>query len=375
MNVRLERWRQAFVVALLLLGLAVAGTGSFRSLNGSGFDVMSLAVGADGSVYRAGSSLRTDGSFGPLLVQRFAPSGWVTLGEVDAMQRTADGQLLAGKDVFWVHRDSVGGGQEFASSVRVERWNGTAWIKLGLSLCRDEFSSCGFPTVGETGFKATLDATGQPVVAFAERSSPEPESPFAVFVKRWNGKLWQALGSVRLPSSTVPLEVMASSNTLRIAVLEPSSGTIHLRTWTGKSWQAAQAIPGTPKARVALAFNGRDRALIAWQTANQLRVRGWNGQWLEPMRTFSSRNFALASRAGGRPVLAWVKAQTVTLMRWDARAFTTLGTLKRGETADQLELRALAVDAKNNPLMALRTTRVQGSTVEFTGFSLEQFLP
>ena len=107
-----------------------------------------------------------------------------------------------------------------AFSIYVAKWSGSSWVMLGNPVPT---------TVGPTfAHGMALDASGQPLVASAERESPLTP-PRGLFVYRWNGTTWAAstphpLDGV-LPWDHLDVAVDAS-NRVSIAWAGSGGGTV-----------------------------------------------------------------------------------------------------------------------------------------------------
>ncbi|RJF75290.1 hypothetical protein D3875_01985 [Deinococcus cavernae] len=75
--------------------------------------------------------------------------------------------------------------------VFVKRWNGMRWVALGAALNVNAQASAARPSLA-------LDQQGQAVVAWAEQRGQEPER---VYVRRWTGRTWTLLGGAALNTS------------------------------------------------------------------------------------------------------------------------------------------------------------------------------
>ncbi|MDV6375976.1 hypothetical protein [Deinococcus arenicola] len=125
-------------------------------------------------------------------------------------------------------------GEVLESNVFVKRWTGTAWEALGSSLNRT-------PDRYLASTRLKLDTQGNPVVAWLE----DLNGTDALYVSRWDGQTWQALGGpLSSQSAAAPTLALDSNGQPVLAwVEEQRSGTVsgtgqvHLARWTGGRWQ------------------------------------------------------------------------------------------------------------------------------------------
>lgn len=135
-------------------------------------------------------------------------------------------------------------GNVAASDVRVKRWNGSAWERVGGNLNVRANSFTFAPVL-------KLDALDRPVVAWLEDHGGYD----TVFVKRWTGSAWQALGG----GLNVSAERSAETPSLALdrdgfpvvawAEGTPESARVYVKRWTGSAWTLLSV--GSANANVA----------------------------------------------------------------------------------------------------------------------------
>ncbi|CAM4370136.1 sialidase family protein [Deinococcus marmoris] len=151
-------------------------------------------------------------------------------------------------------------GEVLASNVFVKRWNGTVWEALGGSLNRT-------PDRYLAATRLKLDAQGQPTVAWLEDLNGKD----ALYVSRWDGQQWQALGGpVSANYASGPALALDAGGQPVLAWVEERSGVgqIHLARWNGGRWQDSGVINLDPRkdARApSLAVLPDGEIVLAWR--------------------------------------------------------------------------------------------------------------
>jgi uncharacterized repeat protein (TIGR02543 family) len=207
------------------------------------------------------------------------------------------------------------------TQVYLRRWTGSAW----------EFVGSGFNGGGASravSFKGavgnvlhdadmpslTVDSSGAPVVAFAYYTTINGVAVgnTDIFVTRWNGSAWTAVGPAIPAADTVagrggaagvsnsgdgsfnPSLAAAPAGRLALAWDEDRpTGEIYVRVrvWSGTGWSEMGGFatdsgfnqPGTMNLEPSIAFGGDGRPIVAWTaqadfgSPSQIFVRRWNG--------------------------------------------------------------------------------------------------
>lgn len=265
-----------------------------------------------------------------------------------------------------------------ASGVSVSRWDGSAWQPVGGGIPVSALGLAARPAMA-------LDAAGNPVVAWEASNG----STIDLYVSRWNGSAWQAMGSAL--SATAGQFTWADSPSLAVdgqgrtvvAWQELASGggqRVHVRRWSGDSWQAlgsALSVSTSTSAnaeRPSLKMDGQNRPVVAWSEtlsgASSIHVRRWDGSaWVAiggalnatpAGGTPSATQPSLGLEPNGNPVVAWEEADAsgvhhVHVRRWDAAntAWKVLGdALGAGASSSDVLFPALAVDEIGRPHVA-----------------------
>lgn len=151
-------------------------------------------------------------------------------------------------------------GEVLASNVFVKRWNGTAWEALGGSLNRT-------PDRYLAATRLKLNAQGQPTVAWLEDLNGKD----ALYVSRWDGQQWQALGGpISANYASGPALALDAGGQPVLAWVEERSGVgqIHLARWNGGRWRDSGVINLNPRkdARApSLAVLPDGEIVLAWR--------------------------------------------------------------------------------------------------------------
>lgn len=124
-------------------------------------------------------------------------------------------------------------GDVLGSEALVKRWNGSAWETLGGPLNRAGPQYLASPVLA-------LDAQGRPTVAWME----DHGGMDALYVARWNGRRWTALGGrVNVTSATQPTITLNGHGDPVVAWVEEtgSIGRVNAATWSAGAWQRLEA--------------------------------------------------------------------------------------------------------------------------------------
>lgn len=129
-------------------------------------------------------------------------------------------------------------GEVLESNVFVKRWTGTAWQALGGSLNRT-------PNRYLASTRLKLDAQGQPTVAWLE----DLNGSDALYASRWDGQRWQALGGAISANAAAPSLVLDAGGQPVLAWVEERGGTgqVHLARWTGGGWLTSGVLNLDPR--------------------------------------------------------------------------------------------------------------------------------
>lgn len=151
-------------------------------------------------------------------------------------------------------------GEVLASNVFVKRWTGAAWQALGGSLNRT-------PNRYLAATRLKLDAGGRPTVAWLEDLNGQD----ALYVSRWDGQAWRALGGPLSPrSASAPALALDRAGQPVLAWVEERAGTgqIHLARWADGRWQDSGTLnldPHRDARSPGLAALPNGEIVLAWR--------------------------------------------------------------------------------------------------------------
>ncbi|SEJ65820.1 hypothetical protein SAMN04488058_11342 [Deinococcus reticulitermitis] len=155
---------------------------------------------------------------------------------------------------------------------------GGAWRRLGSALNVH-------PRTYTAGCALQVTARGQPVVAWLEDRNGTEQ----VFVKRWTGRVWQALGESLNARSGQPAErpalALDQSGDPVVAWAEGTEGRrqVYARRWTGERWRllSGAALSRDPRhdahsPSVTLTPSGG--AFVVWAEGPSIQVRSFSAE-------------------------------------------------------------------------------------------------
>jgi uncharacterized repeat protein (TIGR02543 family) len=258
----------------------------------------------------------------------------------------------------------------------VRRWNGSAWAfvgsdyagagvtdgSVGASTARSFATSEGSAVIHSVETPAlTLDASGEPVVAFTyitEIDGVLTENT-DIYVARWNGTAWVSVGSAVPPGdgaagrggpggvsnsaggSLNPSIATTPAGGFALAWEETPAGAgalyVWVRVWNGSAWvelggsatDSGFTEPDTTNGVPQIAVGPDGRPVVAWNAltpslpAAQIFVLRWDGvdTWREPgLHAASDAGISDAAIEALAPALALTPAAGVPIVAWlDAR--------------------------------------------------------
>jgi hypothetical protein len=201
-----------------------------------------------------------------------------------------------------------------------------------------------------------------------------------VYVRRWEGKAWHAVGgklsavSAAHTDSTRPALAVDSKGMPWVAWMESDGQThnIYVAHFTNGRWeelggsQSAVAGARTDAYNPALAIDAHDRAYLAWSEydgeALNVYVRAWDGKTWQPLGAGLSavggsthaRRPALAVR-DGHVVVAWTEGagqgERVQVRRWEGQRWEKLESPDNAVTGPTAKV-ALALGLDGSPYVA-----------------------
>jgi hypothetical protein len=276
-------------------------------------------------------------------------------------------------------------------------WTLPRWQWLGGTALRVDDGH----TIGQA--QLALDAADRPVTVWLEeRGGTVP--PSDVQVAAWDGQVWEGLGG-RLngddrmgPMYGSQDVAVASDGSVVIAWNTPVNGVpdrLWVHRWDGATWQAIGDGPvNDPEAvsasgRVSLTLDELDRPVVAWTARPsdagallEVRVSRWTGSaWVDvgtPRRrdpTHVSYNPVLVLDAAGRPVVAWSErlddttTYDVFVDRWSGSAWDPLGGSLRVGSWTAAFVRDLATGPSGEVHAALQVGVSDDARVAVRGWS------
>jgi hypothetical protein len=256
----------------------------------------------------------------------------------------------------------------------VQAWSGSKWQALGEGPgVRVVDSSPSWPAVA-------VDARGRPVVAWTDTSAEGGDRD--VYVSRWEGQRWVALGkplhiySGYLSAARAPSLVLDAEGNPVVAWLENNGRTddVLVWRWNGVTWlpvgdmqRAGPTEAESQAGPVSLVLDPRGRPLVAWQAGaspSRIFVRAWDGSAWRPLGApLSAREDTLAGDPSlalapdGTPYVAWTEVDGVTpgqvyVRTWDGTAWKPLSGQGSAAGIDRAYSARLAVDPDGVPRLA-----------------------
>ncbi|GEM45569.1 ExeM/NucH family extracellular endonuclease [Deinococcus cellulosilyticus] len=207
-----------------------------------------------------------------------------------------------------------------STNIYVKRWNGTSWVALGGAL--DTTAA-----LNATNSRIAVDSSNRPIVVWQEQVQGTSPSNYNLKVKRWNGTTWDVLGAeldVSLSNTTNLADIAVGSDDHPVVTWQETvSGitTIYVKKWNGTSWDALGSslnISGSTSAvSPAVVIKPNGQPLVAWSegSTGQIYMKEWNGTaWsqigsshnLDSAR--SAANASVTYGSGNVLVLAWQEA-------------------------------------------------------------------
>ena len=258
----------------------------------SASDLPKLALDAKGDPVVAWSELSPDFNADSYFVDRWMGSAWQTIdsgslsSDVSGSSRSRDLAVASGGQpiLAWSVQPYVAGQGALDFNVFVGPWDGNRWAALGgVSLNTNPNAYAGSPSLA-------LDAQDRPVVAFKEANSG-----FDVFVKRWTGQAWRAVGgSVNGGTGLADGPALALDRQANpmVAWLENAGAVgVLVKRWDGQNWVAVgERLNADPRAyalECAIALNAEGQPTVAWseeisKDVRRVYVRRWNKKaWVE----------------------------------------------------------------------------------------------
>jgi voltage-gated potassium channel Kch len=248
----------------------------------------------------------------------------------------------------------------------VKVWNGSTWQRLGGKLNVN-------PNSNINDLAIAVDSLNRPVVAWSEFNRTTGQN--YVYVKRWNGTTWTRIGTDLTTNYTFYLELVLTSNLPLIAFDDgvssnTSNRSIYVKRWNGTVWES-YGTPETNSVTFSLARDYLNRPVLAYEKYSNgltsVLVKRWqNNIWatlgkgvLNVKKDGSSKPPVIAVDSQNRPVVVWSEytdfsSNNVTLYAKRYSEVSTpqwfsLGTITTtadGYSAD------LTIDGADTPIVA-----------------------
>jgi autotransporter-associated beta strand protein len=354
----------------------------------------SVSLSADGSIIAIGAS-SNDGngiSAGHVRLYRWSGIGWEQLGgDIDgAVRFEASGAAVSlAADGRTVAIGAANSGEDGSSPgrVRIYRWSGAAWGKLGGDIDGEVAGD-------RSGFSVSLSADGTTVAIGAIHNSGYRTSAGHVRLYRWSGTAWEQLGEdidgeARFDRSGWSVSLAADGRTVAIGTVSDygdsaDAGHVQLYRWSGRAWeQLGEDIDGEVAGdrsgwSVSLSADGSTVAIgAAYNDGNgadvgHVRLYQWSGTAWEQLggdidgeAAGDRSGWSVSLSADGNTVAigainndgSAAEAGHVRLHRWSGIAWEQLGGDIDGEAAGDrsgssvslsADGRAVAISAPGN---------------------------
>ena len=280
--------------------------------------------------------------------------------------------------VAWVQTGQGVKGE--GASLYVRRWSGSGWqsVGRGLKAVAGESNPPASPSL-------VLDRAGNPVVAWSEGDGVGSSH---LFVCRWDGNTWRSLGGAlsarsgttvaRLPSlrfwGDAPVIAWSEAGASDVAA------SVYVRRWDGNAWQAVgDGLNTQPEdtrgkdnsaARPWLAADGAGNLVVAFDELNpethvlNISVYRWGqGAWTpvggplhadvtEPSGPTSAMDATLTLDGGGTPIVAWGQGMQDYVARWTGSQWEFLGAPLAVGAVKWIGSPMVAADLQGRPVVA-----------------------
>jgi hypothetical protein len=204
---------------------------------------------------------------GDIRVRELVGNAWTSLGTILDVtpSKVAQRPSLALKSdntpmVAWAENLGLN------ANVYAKEWNGTAWVSLGAEIDNK---------VNRDAREVVLaiGSDNLPVVAWSESSGSEPLN-YNIYVKRWDGSAWVALGNaldkVAANYAGLPALDLRSDNNPVVTWTEQNGANfdVFVRRWTGTAWAfvgtAVDKTLSRSALRPSIVLRANDNPIISW---------------------------------------------------------------------------------------------------------------
>lgn len=202
---------------------------------------------------------------------------------------SADGNIVAAGAPYNTNLNGA-----YAGHVRVYKWNGTAWSKIGADID-------GLTEYDQLGTSVSLDASGTTVAVGAKNDNTNFEGAGKVQIFDWNGSSWIQRGDGILGLTTgdgvgSAVSLSSDGNTVAIGAAESGAnwsfaGKTMIYDWNGTAWiKRGSDITGEfpeDNSGISVDLNSEGNSIVIGalknnQNAGQARIYDWNGTaWIQ----------------------------------------------------------------------------------------------
>ncbi|MCA0268823.1 MAG: T9SS type A sorting domain-containing protein [Bacteroidetes bacterium] len=318
--------------------------GSAWSALGGGAQNTVFAIAVSGSdVYVGGlfTSVYSSGTTevdGTLRIAKWNGSAWSALG--GGAQSDVRALAVSGSDVYvgGVFSSVYSSGTtEVAGTVRIAKWDGSAWSALGGGAQSSVFALAvsGSDVYVGGGFTSVYSSGTTPVAGTG-------------YIAKWNGSAWSALGGgavdrvLTFAVSGSDVYVGGQFTSVYSSGTTPVTGARRIAKWNGSAWSAAvTAGNGVNSAVIAIAVSGSDVYVGGGFTdladiAEADRIAKWDGSaWSALGGGAQNTVFAIAVSGsdvyvGGGFTSVYSSGTTTVdgtlrIAKWDGSAWSALG--------------------------------------------------
>ncbi len=318
-HVRLFRWDGS---AWQQLGADIDGEAAYD------YSGTAVSLSSDGNIVAIGAT-GNDGNgtdAGHVRLYRWDGSTWRQLGaDIDgeaaydesgiSVALSSDGSTVA--IGAWFNRGGYVSDRSNAGHVRLYRWNGGTWQRLGEELS----GSFG----ANSGASVALSSDGTTVAVGARYDDGNGARSGHVRLYRWNGGIWQKLGAdidgeAAGDESGVSVALSGDGSTVAVGAAYNdgtggNSGHVRLHRWDGNSWQQlgadidGEAAYDESGISVALSSDGSTLAIGAMyndgngSNSGHIRLYRWDGStWRQLGEDINGE--AAGDRSGGSVALS-----------------------------------------------------------------------
>jgi hypothetical protein len=279
--------------------------------------------------------------------------------------------------VAWQESDPV-----FAYNAFVKKWNGASWTNLP-ALDKEFENSAGSQSIAFSG-GGTLYAAWNEFNYFDSSGNPV-NTGHEVFVSRWNGSSWLAVGaaldtalnrdaihaSLALNNSGQPIVAWQECATASVSGVACTNYNIRVKRWSGSNWvslgSTLDKVLSQSATEVSLAIDNTGFPVVTWQEgrglAQDIIVKRWNGSsWallgtLDVNLAEEALTPSLVIDKANRPVVAWqesdpVNAYNLFVKRFQNGTWVRLGSVVDRVLSESTGSPSLAINSEGNPVVA-----------------------